>query len=141
MTENQYRAGVSGTDAVAQAQTQLKSTQADMIDLIWQRAQFENAIAVLTGQPPAEFSLAETQDIPTLPRDSAEPAVATAGAPAGHCLGGALGDGRQRQHRRGEGCLLPGPDPEPEWWLQQQYLEKPVQLPNRFWSVGPTTGL
>jgi outer membrane protein TolC len=37
MNENQYRAGVAGPDAVAQARTQLKSTQADLIDLIWQR--------------------------------------------------------------------------------------------------------
>ncbi|WP_256597312.1 TolC family protein, partial [Pseudomonas sp. FW305-BF6] len=35
---------------------------------IWQRAQFENAIAVLIGLPPAEFSLAETKDIPALPQ-------------------------------------------------------------------------
>ena len=68
MTENQYRAGVSGKDAVAQAQTQLKSTEADLVDLIWQRAQFENAIAVLIGLPPAEFGLAETRDIPQLPQ-------------------------------------------------------------------------
>jgi NodT family efflux transporter outer membrane factor (OMF) lipoprotein len=67
MTENQYRAGVSGKDAVAQAQTQLKSTEADLVDLIWQRAQFENAIAVLIGLPPAQFSVAERQDIPQLP--------------------------------------------------------------------------
>lgn len=68
MTQNQYRAGVSGRDAVAQAQAQLKSTQADLVDLIWQRAQFENAIAVLIGLPPAQFNLAETQDIPKLPQ-------------------------------------------------------------------------
>jgi outer membrane protein TolC len=60
MTENQYRAGVAGRTRW-QAQTQLKSTQADLIDLIWQRAQFENAIAVLMGKAPAEFSLAESK--------------------------------------------------------------------------------
>ena len=67
MSENQYRAGISGKDAVAQAQTQLRNTQASLIDLIWQRAQFENAIAVLTGQAPAGFNLAETKAIPALP--------------------------------------------------------------------------
>ncbi|MCF4987152.1 TolC family protein, partial [Pseudomonas syringae] len=35
LTQNQYRASISGSDAVAQAQTQLKSTQADLIDLAW----------------------------------------------------------------------------------------------------------
>ena len=68
MTQNQYRAGISGKDAVAQAQTQLKTTQADLIDLIWQRAQFENAIAVLMGQAPADFNLAATTVIPALPQ-------------------------------------------------------------------------
>ncbi|MCP6691259.1 efflux transporter outer membrane subunit [Pseudomonas donghuensis] len=68
MTENQYRAGVSGKDAVAQAQTQLKSTQADLIDLVWQRAQLENAIAVLLGKAPAEFALADSKAIPVLPQ-------------------------------------------------------------------------
>ena len=68
MTENQYRAGVSGKDAVAQAQTQLKTTQASLIDLIWQRAQLENAIAVLIGEAPANFNLAVSKDIPALPQ-------------------------------------------------------------------------
>ncbi|PBP91971.1 RND transporter, partial [Pseudomonas congelans] len=68
LTQNQYRAGISGSDAVAQAQTQLKSTQADLIDLAWQRAQYENAIAVLMGMAPADFSLPATTSIPQLPQ-------------------------------------------------------------------------
>ena len=68
MTENQYRAGVAGKDAIAQARTQLKTTQASLIDLIWQRAQLENAIAVLIGEAPANFSLAVSKDIPALPQ-------------------------------------------------------------------------
>ncbi len=67
LTQNQYRAGISGRDSVAQAQTQLKSTQADLIDLAWQRAQFENAIAVLMGMAPADFSLPAIATIPHLP--------------------------------------------------------------------------
>ncbi|MFY1662809.1 efflux transporter outer membrane subunit [Pseudomonas sp. Pseu.R1] len=72
LTQNQYRAGISGQDAVAQAQTQLKSTQADLIDLAWQRAQYENAIAVLMGQAPADFSLAPTTTVPVLPQIPAQ---------------------------------------------------------------------
>lgn len=67
LTENQYRAGISGKDSVAQALTQLKGTQADLIDLAWQRAQLENAIAVLMGKAPADFSLAASESIPALP--------------------------------------------------------------------------
>ncbi|WP_426153927.1 efflux transporter outer membrane subunit [Pseudomonas sp. DC3000-4b1] len=67
LTENQYRAGVAGSDAIAQARTQLKTTEAELVDLQWQRAQLENAIAVLVGVPPADFSLAEAADVPALP--------------------------------------------------------------------------
>ena len=42
---------------VAQAETQLKTTQAQAIDVGVQRAQLEHAIAVLIGRPPSGFSL------------------------------------------------------------------------------------
>jgi NodT family efflux transporter outer membrane factor (OMF) lipoprotein len=42
---------------VAAAQTQIKSTQAQAIDVGVQRAQLEHAIAILIGKPPADFSL------------------------------------------------------------------------------------
>ncbi|MNT03766.1 hypothetical protein D3C72_1383170 [compost metagenome] len=55
------------------------------------------------------------------------PAFAVAGASPGHRIRRTFGDGCQRQHRCGQGGLLPGPDPELERWLQQQYLERLVQ--------------
>jgi NodT family efflux transporter outer membrane factor (OMF) lipoprotein len=137
MTENQYRAGVSGKDAVAQAQTQLKSTQADLIDLIWQRAQLENAIAVLTGVPPAEFSLAETQDIPALPQiplslpsqllerrpdiASAERSVIAANANIGVA----------------EAAYFPDLTLSLSGGYSSSTFANWISLPNRFWSVGP----
>jgi len=42
---------------VAQAQTQLETTNVQDTDVTVQRAQFEHAIAILIGKPPAEFSL------------------------------------------------------------------------------------
>lgn len=57
LTSNRYNAGVVSKADVAQAQTQLKSTQAQAIDIGVQRAQLEHAIALLTGKPPADFSL------------------------------------------------------------------------------------
>jgi Outer membrane protein len=86
MNENQYRAGVAGPDAVAQARTQLKSTQADLIDLIWQRAQFENAIAVLLGKAPGRFLPGRQQAHSSAAANPGNAAVATAGAPPRHCL-------------------------------------------------------
>ncbi len=57
LTQNRYNAGVAAKADVAAAQTQLKSTQAQAIDVGVQRAQLEHAIAILTGKPPADFSL------------------------------------------------------------------------------------
>jgi NodT family efflux transporter outer membrane factor (OMF) lipoprotein len=42
---------------VALAQTQLETARVQLVDLGVQRAQFEHAIAVLTGKPPSEFSI------------------------------------------------------------------------------------
>lgn len=57
VVENQYKAGKGTPADVAQARTQLHSTRASMLDLVWQRAQYEHAIAVLIGQSPSGFSL------------------------------------------------------------------------------------
>jgi NodT family efflux transporter outer membrane factor (OMF) lipoprotein len=57
LTQNRYRGGVASQVDVAQAQTQLETTRALAIDDELSRAQFEHAIAVLVGKPPASFSL------------------------------------------------------------------------------------
>ena len=67
LTEKQYNAGIVPKSDVSQALTQLKSTQAQAIDLKWQRAQLEHAIAVLVGVPPSELSIAVREQLPALP--------------------------------------------------------------------------
>jgi NodT family efflux transporter outer membrane factor (OMF) lipoprotein len=57
VTLNRYNAGVAGRVDVAQAETQLRSTEAQAIDLRVTRAQLENAIAVLVGETPSTFVL------------------------------------------------------------------------------------
>jgi len=57
LTENRYQGGIASQVDVAQAQTQLETTRAQAIDLEAQRAQFEHAIAVLTGLAPSGFTL------------------------------------------------------------------------------------
>ena len=57
VTRNRYRAGVVGKVDVVQAETQLKSVEAQIIDLRATRAQLEHAIAVLVGRPPALFTV------------------------------------------------------------------------------------
>lgn len=57
LTRNRYAAGVVGKVDVAQAEAQLRSTQAQAVDLGVLRAQLEHAIALLIGKAPADFSL------------------------------------------------------------------------------------
>ena len=57
VTSNRYRAGVVGKVDVVQSETQLKSVEAQIIDLRATRAQLEHALAVLIGRPPALFTL------------------------------------------------------------------------------------
>jgi len=56
LTKNRYASGVAGLADVVQAQSQLQSAQALAINNKINRAQYEHAIAVLTGQVPATFS-------------------------------------------------------------------------------------
>ena len=57
LTLNRYNAGVASQLEVLQARTQLENTRAQATELGVQRAQFEHAIAILLGKPPAEFSI------------------------------------------------------------------------------------
>jgi NodT family efflux transporter outer membrane factor (OMF) lipoprotein len=67
LTRNRYATGVAARVDIVQAQTQLKSTQAQAIDLRNQRAQLEHAIALLVGQTPADFSLTNAPLIAATP--------------------------------------------------------------------------
>ena len=57
LTQDRYEGGVASMGDVALAQTQLETARAQLADLGIQRAQFEHAIAVLTGKPPSELSI------------------------------------------------------------------------------------
>jgi NodT family efflux transporter outer membrane factor (OMF) lipoprotein len=52
-----YQSGLSSEEAVAQAEAQLETAQAQDTNLGILRAQYEHAIAVLTGQPASTFSI------------------------------------------------------------------------------------
>ena len=58
LTLGRFKGGVAPRSDVAQAQTQLDTTTVQDTDVTVQRAQFEHAIAILIGKPPANFSLA-----------------------------------------------------------------------------------
>ncbi|MBP6019535.1 MAG: efflux transporter outer membrane subunit [Burkholderiaceae bacterium] len=63
MTQNRYQAGVAAQAEVAVSQAQLENTRVQALALNWQRAQLEHALAVLTGQAPAAFSLAAAESV------------------------------------------------------------------------------
>jgi NodT family efflux transporter outer membrane factor (OMF) lipoprotein len=58
LIENRFSGGLASDLEVQQARTQLETTRAEAIDVGVARAQYEHAVAVLIGKPPAEFSLA-----------------------------------------------------------------------------------
>jgi NodT family efflux transporter outer membrane factor (OMF) lipoprotein len=57
ISQNKYAVGVVSRSDVISAQALLDSTRAQALDVGVQRAQYENAIAVLVGKAPSEFSI------------------------------------------------------------------------------------
>ena len=75
LTKNRYASGIASQADVAQAQTQLDQTNAQLIDLGVQRTQYQDAIATLIGEPASNFN------IRPMPLD-AEPPRIPAGIPS-----------------------------------------------------------
>lgn len=69
LNEDQYEGGLASEVAVEQARTILETTRAEMIDVGVARAQYEHAVAVLVGKPPADFTL------PPLPLTAPSPPI------------------------------------------------------------------
>ena len=138
LTQNRYNSGVAAKSDVLQAETQLRSTEAQAIDLGVQRAQLEHAIALLIGKAPADFTLPVSATVPPVPHippglpseilerrpdvASSERTVMAANAQIGIAraayyptfrLGGAAG-------------------------FEATSLSSLLTWPSRFWSVGPT---
>jgi NodT family efflux transporter outer membrane factor (OMF) lipoprotein len=69
LNETLFQGGVGSDVEVEQAKTQLQTTRAQAVDVGVLRAQYEHAVAILIGKPPAEFTL------PPLPLISPPPHV------------------------------------------------------------------
>src|SRR6202142_4160322 len=69
LTKALYETGIDSDESVAQAETQLETTQAQDTNLGIMRSQFEHAIAMLVGPPASSFS------IPAEPLKSKPPAI------------------------------------------------------------------
>jgi NodT family efflux transporter outer membrane factor (OMF) lipoprotein len=57
LTNSRLAAGVASGADVAQAEAQLSTARAELTDLGVARAQYEHAVAILTGRPPAEVTI------------------------------------------------------------------------------------
>ncbi|HEX3572576.1 MAG TPA: efflux transporter outer membrane subunit [Acidobacteriaceae bacterium] len=75
ITNNRFEGGVAPKSDVDQAKTQLEAAKVQARDIILRRGQFEHAIAVLLGVPPASFTL---NDVPL----DARPPVIPPGLPS-----------------------------------------------------------
>ncbi|MEE3660847.1 efflux transporter outer membrane subunit [Brenneria sp. g21c3] len=135
--DNKYRAGAESRGTLAQAQLQLESARASALDVVWQRAQLEHAIALLIGKAPAEFSLAAaplTAAMPAIPNALpaellqrrpdiayAERNVAAANAAVGVAIAG----------------YYPDLTLSASGGFSSSALHNLISLPNRVWSLGP----
>ncbi len=75
LNDDLYQGGLGSEVEVEQARTILETTRAQMIDVGVARAQYEHAVAVLLGKPPADFTL------PPLPVTAPPPPI-PAGIPS-----------------------------------------------------------
>jgi len=69
LNEDRYQGGLASEVEVEQARTILETTRAQLVDVGVARAAYEHAVAVLTGKPPAAFSL------PQLPLTAPPPPI------------------------------------------------------------------
>jgi NodT family efflux transporter outer membrane factor (OMF) lipoprotein len=137
LTQNQYAVGVAARADVAQAETQLKSTQAQALDAGVQRAQLEHAIAVLLGKAPADFSIAPEAVAttfppipPGLPSELLErrPDIAAAERRAAAA---------NAQVGVAEAAFFPSLTLSATGGFQSSMLSQLFSLPSRYWSLGP----
>lgn len=137
LTQDRFDGGVASKGDVALAQTQLETVRAQTVELGVERAQFEHAIAVLTGKPPSDLS------IPATP-NQAPPPVSTIGIPS------ALLERRpdvaaaerqvafaNEQIGIATAALYPSLTIGAAAGLQSSVLGDLFTWPSRFWSVGP----
>ena len=137
LTKNRYTGGVASKADVLQAETQLKSTQAQSIDLGVQRAQLSHAMALLVGKPPSAFS------IPVAPLVATPPAIPI-GVPSDLLerrpdIASAERNVAAANARIGvaEAAFYPNVTLSASAGLEAASLAKWLAWPARFWSVGP----
>jgi NodT family efflux transporter outer membrane factor (OMF) lipoprotein len=137
LVQHRFAGGIASDYDVAQAQTQLETTQSQLIDLNVARAQLEHAIATLIGEPASNFSLSTDGSqltppvIPTgVPSQLLErrPDVAAAErrvAGSNADIGGA------------KAAFFPDLILSASGGLESSRLASFLVMPSRYWAIGP----
>ncbi|WP_430869517.1 efflux transporter outer membrane subunit [Cupriavidus basilensis] len=137
LVRNQYAAGTAQRSDVLQSETQLKSAQALQIDIQITRAQYEHAIAILTGKPPSDLSIAPQDYAAAVPRvPSAVPSALLERRPD-------IGAAERRmaaanaQIGVAQAAYYPTLSLSASGGLSAATLARWLSLPDRVWSIGP----
>ena len=141
LTQNRYQGGVASAADVAQAETQLKSAQAQQQEAKLQRAQLEHALAVLLGQAPAAFALAPSVLADGLPTPPAVPVQLPANllerrpdiAAAERQVAAA-----NAQIGAADSAFFPALTLSTSGGFRNNNLGTLIQAANKFWSIGPS---
>lgn len=141
LTRTRYDAGVVSAADVAQAQSQLKTAEAQRVESRSTRAQLEHAMAVLLGRPPALFALAATARLPRLPEVPLQlpsqllqrrPDIAAAGRRVAAA---------QAQVGAARAAFFPAVELSAAAGYRADRLAGILSAPNLFWSIGPALAL
>lgn len=133
-----FDSGLASDEAVAQSETQLAAAEAQSTNLAILRAQYEHAIAVLTGQPAPSFALAPDTATPVLP--SIPPGVPSELLQRRPDIASAERDVAQANARIGiaQAAFYPAITLAATGGLQNLSIEQWLTWPSRIWSVGPS---
>jgi NodT family efflux transporter outer membrane factor (OMF) lipoprotein len=133
-----YETGIGADEAVAQAEVQLQSTQAQDTNLGIARAQYEHAIALLVGQPASTFSL------PVEPLKANPPAIPL-GVPSqllerrpDVAANERLMAQANAQIGIAKAAYYPSLTLSATGGFESSSIANWLTWPSRFWSVGPT---
>ena len=141
LTQNRYAGGIASAADVAQATTQLRSTQAQLIESQSSRAQLEHAIATLVGKPAAMFSLPQTAALPAAPSVPVQlpsellqrrPDIAAASARV---------TAANAQIGVAQSAFFPAITLSANAGFKGNELLQLISAPNLFWSLGPALAL